>query len=253
MESLPFPLPRPIHQHLRKGASGRDVSPQMGARVPVGPRRARRLRSGVWAPVPSRLRRPGLTARPAGLTCSAVLPKRFRASGCTSSRCRRRRTSRTSPRAAAPLSRSPARTSSSSMATPAWEAPRPTRHGQGGGSHRCWPPPPPRGAASRRWAPGPARQSRAPPRPPPPPPPAGSSPLSAGRSRGAGRQAQPSAARRGPGLRPTHPPSSSAGGVSSEQTPRRGCGAVRPGPRLRAELRPRTRPICFLTNSLATK
>lgn len=101
--------------------------------------------------------------------------------------------------------------------------PPPHRHGQGGGRLRCWPPAP-RGAA------GQALQPRAPPRPPPPPrPPAGSSPLSAGRSRGAGKQAQPSAARRGPGPRPTHPPSSSAGGVSSEQTPRRGCGAVGPG------------------------
>lgn len=52
-----------------------------------------------------------------GLTCKAVLPKRFRASGCTSSRCRRRRTSCTSPRAAAPLSRSPTWTSSRSIVT----------------------------------------------------------------------------------------------------------------------------------------
>lgn len=61
-----------------------------------------------------------------GLTCKAVLPKRFRASGCTSSRCRRRRTSCTSPRAAAPLNRSPTQTSSRSIVDNRWSV-KPTQ------------------------------------------------------------------------------------------------------------------------------
>ena len=112
-KALPSPNLTPSTTHLR-GHQGAK-SAQRCRNRPESATHGNKVRRGK-----------GSASRP-GLTCSAVLPKRFRTSGCTSSRCRRRRTSCTSPRAAAPLSRSPAWTSSSSMSIlAACEAPRPT-------------------------------------------------------------------------------------------------------------------------------
>lgn len=197
MKRLSFPHPNPIHlpsKGDREKGQPRDRETEP-SQPPPGPGDEGK---GVWDPSP----RPALAAKQPGLTCSAVLPKRFRESGCTSSRCRRRRTSCTSPRAAAPLNRSPARTSSSSMSTlAACEAPRGTRT-------QSVPGRPPMLAGSdlprRNWpAQGSRPGSSAPGSRTTPTLQAGSSPLSASGSRGAGSRAQPSTAHKAqPGARP---------------------------------------------------
>lgn len=190
------PCPPPTTTYLREGTLGSNVSPEEEARTPAGHRRGQETR-GKESGVPVLALDVG---RP-GLTCSAVLPKRFRTSGCTSSWCRRRRTSCTSPRAAAPLSRSPARTSSSSMSTlAACEAPRPNPERSVRGSPLAL------ARTALPWRDGPARRSRlgspvrAKARPPP-------SPADSSLCQPAGREglstAQPPAAGRAlPGPRP---------------------------------------------------
>lgn len=77
MERLSFPYPNPIHHPSSKGDREKR-QPRDGetepSQPPPGPGDKGK---GVWDPSS----RPALAAKQPGLTCSAVLPKRFRESG----------------------------------------------------------------------------------------------------------------------------------------------------------------------------
>lgn len=210
-KNFPSPILTPSTTHLRKGTSGSNVSPEMEDRIPI---------SHHWGQIMG-----SQFSLPAGLA-SPVVPSCRSGSGRRDAPARGAEGGEPPARRPGPRPRSAGRRRGPPPAAyrhwrPA-KPPAPPQRGQYGTNHGCWPEQPSGGAPGLSQGTGPACQSEAPVRPlpsrraPPLCQPVGREGLGAGPNPPPPAVPNPAPAPWGLGLPPTHPPSSSTGGVSSE-------------------------------------